>query len=165
MKNVILTLCFVAVFGMLLVSPTIAQDRATMSAPVIRSSGDEIVFTVRFEGFAEGRSYRIGFGGKGEKAPNSQIELSVGDSKSTLESMDFVQGNTSGWWKIEELGAKGYTIEKSGIPAAGTALTFRVTVPRDVSDGYEKLYLFVSRDYGSGRWYLEDGSEIDKSDW
>jgi len=165
MKNVILTFCFVAVLGMLIVSPAIAQDRATMSAPVIRASGDEVIFSVRFENFSPDRSYRIGFGAKGEAVPDVQVALSNEDRDLPLEPMDFSQGNTKGWWKIEQVGARGYTIGKSEIPEAGKALTFKVTVPRDVADNYDKVYLFVSRDYGSGRWYLEDGSEIDKSDW
>ena len=147
------------------VTSVLAQDRASMSAPIIRSTPDGVVFTVRFQSFAEGRSYRVGFGSMGERAPEVTVELLSEDVPVSLNPISFAQGNTSGWWGVEQVASRGYALGPEGLPDEEQALTFRVTVSRDVADRFEKVYVFVSRNYGADRWYMEDGSEIDKTDW
>ncbi len=136
-----------------------------MSAPIIRSTPDGVVFTVRFQNFGEGRSYRVGFGSQGKSAPEVTVELLKEEEPLSLTPIDFAQGNTSGWWGVDQVVSKGYALGPDGLPGEEEALTFRVTVPRESADRFEKLYLFVSRNYGGERWYMEDGSEIDKTDW
>lgn len=162
----IVSMVLVALLAVLpFVTSAVAQDRATMSAPIIRSTPDGVSFTVRFQNFAEGRSYRVGFGSQGEQAPNVTLELLKEEQAFAQSPISFAQGNTSGWWGVEQVASRGYALGPEGLPDPEEALTFRVTMPRDVADRYEKLYLFVSRNYGSDRWYMEDGSEIDKTDW
>jgi hypothetical protein len=150
---------------MFLASPVFAQDRATMSAPVIRSSPDSVVITVHYEGLNPSRTYRIGLGRAADKAPEATATLEKGDQPLQIEATDFTQGNTSGWWKVDELHCKGYVISGPAIPAEGQSLVLKFTLPKAVADTYSKMYIFVSRDYGSQRWYLEDGTEIDKAEW
>lgn len=140
-----------------------AQERVSMSAPIIRSTGDDLVFTVRFESFADGRTYRLAVAAAGAKAPAVTLELLKGETPVEMKSAEFVQENTKGWWGVDSIKAWGYTLGPSGLP--DDPVTLRVTISRDAADQYEKLYLFVSRDYGSGRWYLEDGTELAQSDW
>lgn len=140
-----------------------AQERVSMSAPIIRSTGEELILTVKVENFANDKSYRVGVAMAGAKAPDAKLELMKEDSPVNAEAVEFVQENTKGWWGVDSIKAKGYNLGPAGLPEEG--LTMRVTIPKDVADGYEKLYLFISRDYGSGRWYLEDGTELAQSDW
>lgn len=165
MKRNVILLITVACLTLLFAGPLLAQDRATMSAPIIRSSGEDVVFTVRFEKFAAGRVYRVGFGVKSDKAIDAKVELLKGDSPVSVAPSDFEQGNASGWWGLDKVMSKGFVLEPAQLPPAGENLVFRVTAPRDALEQFEKVYIFVSRDYGSSRWYLEDGSEIDSSDW
>ena len=51
------------------------------------------------------------------------------------------------------------------LPAAGDEGSLQITIPRASLENTEKIYIFVSKDYGSDTWYLEDGSELDKSFW
>lgn len=148
-----------------LAGPVLAQGRATMSAPVIRSTAEQVVITVRFENLDASRSYRIGLGDAGDKAPATEAKLTKNDQPVPIETTDFTQGNTSGWWKVDELSCRGYVVSGPAVPAEGQSLLLQFTMPKAVADAYSKLYVFVSRDYGSSRWYLEDGTEIDKADW
>jgi hypothetical protein len=140
-----------------------AQERVSMSAPIIRSTGEDLVFTVRFESFADGRAYRLAVAAAGAKAPDVVLELLKGEEPMQLKPAEFLQENTKGWWGVDSIHARGYTLGPAGLP--DEIVTFKVTITRDAADQHDKLYLFVSRDYGSGRWYLEDGTELAQSDW
>ncbi len=139
-----------------------AQERVSMSAPIIRSTGEDLVFTVRFEGFVDGRSYRLGVAAAGA-APEATVELLKGASPLNLKAAEFVQENTKGWWGVDSIRALGYILGPADLP--DEPVTFRITIAREAADQLAKLYLFVSRDYGSGRWYLEDGTELADTDW
>lgn len=156
-------------FTMLLVSfftgPVFAQGRATMSAPVIRSTADQVTITVRIESLSADRTYRIGLGATGENAPGATATIHSGEKALPIEATNFVQGNTSAWWKVDQLSCIGFVVSGPAIPAAGQSLLLQFTLPKATADTFSKMYVFVSRDYGSQRWYLEDGTEIDKSDW
>ena len=141
-----------------------AQERASMSAPVIRSTAEELIISARFEDFVADRSYRIGFGAV-DKAPEMTLELMLGDEPVSLEAQDFVQGNTSAWWRVEHVNARGYFLKGEDLPEEGGALVLRVRLNRSEAEKYDRLFIFVARDYGNDRWYLEDGTVIEKSDW
>jgi hypothetical protein len=66
---------------------------------------------------------------------------------------------------MNELKSRGVSLAASDLPSAGQQLTFRVKLSRAAADNFEKLYIFVSRDYGGSTWYLEDGVELDQSYW
>jgi hypothetical protein len=165
MKNKIGILFFATLLVLFLAAPVFAQDRATMSAPVIRSSAEQVVITVRFEKLAPSRSYRIGLGAAGDQAPQATTTLTTNDKPVPIEATDFTQGNTSGWWKVDQLSCIGYVVSGPAVPAQGQSLLLQFKLPKAAADKFDKLFVFVSRDYGSQRWYLEDGTEIDKSDW
>jgi hypothetical protein len=165
MKDKIWILFSAILLVFFLAAPVFAQDRATMSAPVIRSTAEQVVITVRFEKMNSSRSYRIGLGDAGDKAPQATTTLTSNDKEVPIEATDFTQGNTSGWWKVDQLSCIGYVVSGPAVPAEGQSLLLQFTLPKKVADTYDKLFVFVSRDYGSHRWYLEDGTEIDKSDW
>ena len=159
----ILFLYFVVVVGLF---PTFlsAQDRVSMSSPVIRTNPDGISIAARFQGLQPGRSYRIGVGVKGQ-FPESEIEISRGDSPLPANLTDFVQGHTSNWWGVEQLSARGFQIDGSDLAGPSEELLLRVSVPRAATDQLENIYIFISRNYATDTWYLEDGVDLDQSYW
>jgi hypothetical protein len=154
------TLLFLTPAGLLM-----GQDSATMSAPVVRTAEGQVVFTTRLQDFVAGNKYRIGIGGVGASAPDAEIELELGETALGKSAADFTQGYTSHWWGMDELKSRGVTLAASDLPGKGKELTFRVKLAREAADNFEKLYIFVSRDYGGNTWYLEDGVELDQSYW
>jgi len=154
------TLLFLTPAGLL-----VAQGSATMSAPVVRTAEGQVVFTTHLQDFVSGNKYRIGIGGVGSSAPDATIELELGDTALSKSATDFTQGFTSHWWGVDELKSRGVSLEASDLPSPGQQLTFRVKLSREAADNFEKLYIFVSRDYGGSTWYLEDGVELDQSYW
>jgi hypothetical protein len=159
----------IVVLGALLfLSPAgllIAQDSATMSAPVVRTAEGQVEFTTRLQDFVPGSKYRIGIGGVGNNAPDATIEVKLGDTALSKSATDFTQGFTSHWWGMNELKSRGIALAASELPEQGQQLTFKVHLSREAADNFEKLYIFVSRDYGGSTWYLEDGVELDQSYW
>lgn len=159
---------FVAVGALWFLAPTgrlVAQDSATMSAPIVRTAEGQVIFSTHLQDFASDKKYRIGIGGVGNSAPDATIELELGGEALAKSTTDFTQGYTSPWWGMSELKSRGVALAGSDLPGQGQNLTFRVKIPRKVADNYDKLYIFVSRDYGGDTWYLEDGVELDKSYW
>ena len=162
------TFLFVAVGTLLFLAPTgmlVAQDGATMSAPVVRTAEGQVIFTTHVQDFSSGNKYRVGVGGVGNSAPNATIELELDGQTLSKPPTDFTQGYTSHWWGMSELKSRGVLFAASDLPSRGGDLTFRVKIPRKSADNFDKLYIFVSRDYGGATWYLEDGVELDKSYW
>ncbi len=157
------------VFGALLfLAPAdllLAQDSATMSAPVVRTAEGQVVFTTHVQNFVPGSKYRIGIGGVGDTAPDATIEVELDEKSLSKPVTDFTQGYTSHWWGMNELKSRGVALSGSDLPPPDKQITFRVTLAREVADNFEKLYIFVARDYGGGTWYLEDGVELDQSYW
>lgn len=159
---------YVAVGTLLFLTPValiFAQDSATMSAPVVKNADGQVVFTTRLQNFVPGSEYRVGIGGVGNSAPDATIEVEIGDSGLSKPTTDFTQGFTSHWWGVDELKSRGVALGASDLPEKGKELTLRVKLMREAADNFEKLYLFVSRDYGGSTWYLEDGVELDQSYW
>lgn len=163
MKKSLLVSLGVAVF-LAFLSAVQAQDRATMSAPIIRSVEGKLVFSVSLEGFAEGKTYRIGFGVAADSLPDIEVavELEADGTPLELTSADFVQGSTKAWWQVPEVHGRGYVLGPTNLPPP---VRFKVSIAKADADALGKVFLFVSRDYGSDRWYLEDGTVIEKSDW
>ena len=149
---------------MFLTFPVLGQDRVTMSSPVIRTTVDDIILSVDLTDFSSGNSYRLGFGAaKGQI--KARLQLVKGTEDVPIPQMDFVQGHTSSWWEVPEISARGWSLEGANLPKAGERLTFRVMIARPDAKEITKVYLLISRDYGGGLWYLEDGVEMDQSMW
>ena len=149
---------------MFLAFPVLGQDRVEMSSPVIRTTVDDIILSVDFTGFSSGNSYRLGFGAaKGQV--KARLQLVKGTEDVPIPMMDFVQGHTDTWWSVPEISARGWSLEGANLPNADERLTLRVMIARADAKEITKVYLLISRDYGGGLWYLEDGVEMDQSMW
>lgn len=149
----------------LFVTPAVCQDSASMTPPIVKTAEGQVVITSRFENFVAGSQYRLGIGIAGEAAPDAKVELLKSGTPVSKESSAFVQKNTSHWWGVEQLQAKGFSLSPADLPQKGQRLTFRITISREKADALKKLYIFVSRDYGSSTWYLEDGVELNEKYW
>jgi hypothetical protein len=157
----------VALFVLLvtfLTFPVLAQDRATMTSPIIRTTVDDIILSVDLSDFSTGNSYRLGFGAEKGQIP-ARLELVKGTEPVPIEQMDFVQGHTSSWWEIPQISARGYSLSGTGLPKSGETLTFRVKISRADAKEISKVFILISRSYGPELWYLEDGVELDQSMW
>ncbi len=139
----------------------LAQDTASMTAPVIRTTADEIQFSVDCGDFEAGGDYRLGFGAV-DSVEGAQLELLEDGSTVEAEPVSFDQQHTQTWWGMPQLKMTGFLLNSA---AAGQTLKLRVKVSRSVADSLPAIYLGVSRDYGGGLWYLEDGVEIKKDLW
>lgn len=164
MKSKLLLLILIAA-ATLVLTVSLAAQSATMSAPIVRTAEGQVIFTVRVENLEEGNQYRLGLGFPTDTAPEATVELSIEDSPVNLSPASFAQDNTSNWWGVSKLASRGFNLTPSDLPRQGEALTFRASVPKDTADQFEKLFIFISRDYGSNTWYLIDGSELSNSYW
>ncbi len=165
MKCKLLLLVFTAFLTGFLATPVLAQTSATMSAPIIRSAEGAVRFSVRFSNFVPNSRYRIGIGIRGDKTPDVTLELLENEAAVSKDPVNFVQKNTNHWWGIPQLSVRGFAFSASELAGEGREFVFRMSLPRESADKAGKLYIFVSRDYGAETWYLEDGSELDESNW
>ncbi len=165
MKSKHLLLVFTAFLTVLLATPVLAQQGASMSAPIIRTAEGAIRFSVHFTNFAPDSRYRIGFGIRGDETPDVTLELQENETVVSKDPVDFVQKNTNHWWAIPQLSVRGYAFSASELVGEGKEFVLRMSVPREAAEKAGKIYIFVSRDYGGNTWYLEDGSELDESNW
>jgi len=150
--------------GVALVGALLAQDRPSMSSPVLRSEAESIAFTTKFSSFSSGKSYRIGVGSAEEALQDAQIELSKGGSDLSNEIQSFKQAFASGYFEVEEVAASGFIFEADELQP-GDELTLRVVVPRAEAARLKRLFVLVSQDFGKGRWYIMDGAELNESHW
>ena len=139
----------------------LAQDTATMTAPVIKTNAEEIQFTVDCGDFEAGVDYRLGFGTV-DGVEGAKVELLEDGSAVDAELVSFNQGHTQTWWGMPELKMQGFLLQSA---SAGKTLKLRVTVTRKVADSLPAIYLGVSQDYGGGLWYLVDGAEVKQDLW
>jgi hypothetical protein len=165
MKRKHLLFVFTAFLTVFLATPVLAQESATMTAPIIRTAEGAIRLSVHFSNFVQGNRYRIGFGIPGEVTPDVTLELLENEAAVSKDPVDFVQKNTNHWWAIPQLAARGFAFSPSEIGTEGKEFVMRVSVPRELAEKAGKIFLFVSRDYGADTWYLEDGSELNESNW
>ena len=139
----------------------LAQDTATMSAPVIKTNVEEIQFTVDCGDFEAGGDYRLGFGSV-DGVEEAQLELLEDGNAVEAELVSFNQDHTQTWWGMPQLKMRGFFLQSA---PAGQTLKLRVKVPRSVADTLPAVYLGLARDYGGGLWYLEDGAQVKKELW
>ena len=132
-----------------------------MTAPVIKTNAEEIQFSVDCGDFEAGGDYRLGFGSV-DGVEGAQLELLEGGNAVEAELVSFNQDHTKTWWGMPRLKMRGFLLQSA---PAGQTLKLRVKVPRSVADALPAVYLGLSRDYGGGLWYLEDGVEIKKDFW
>ena len=115
--------------------------------------------------FAPSSRYRIGLGIPGDVTPDVTLELHENETAVSKEPVDFIQKNTNHWWGVPQIAARGFALSASELAGEGKELVFRMSIPRESAEKAGKLYIFISRDYGANTWYLEDGSELDESNW
>ena len=139
----------------------LAQDTATMTAPVIKTSVEEIQFSVDCGGFEAGGNYRLGFGSV-DGVEEAELELLEDGSAVEAELIHFDQDHTQTWWGMPQLKMRGYELQSA---PSGQTLKLRVRVPRSVADLLPAVYLGVARDFGGGLWYLVDGAEVEQDLW
>lgn len=154
----------IALFG-LLSSPLFAQPRASMSAPVIKSTVESVTITTDFNNFVAGEEYRVAIATMGVKLPKTKIELSRGGQSLSLKPTTFNQGYADSWFGADSVLAKGFFLKASELPPRGEKVTFRVIIPRSEAKLLKKAFIFVARQYGPQTWYIEDGSEMDDTYW
>ena len=135
-----------------------------MSSPVVRMVEGEVLISVRLGTFDPGGTYRFGVGVAGDTALPADMTFTVAGAP-VGEVTEFTQGFTAHWWTVEQIICKGMEISGDMIPASGQEGSLQISIPRESLANPEKIYIFVSKDYGSDTWYLEDGSELDKSFW
>ncbi len=149
--------------GLVLLS-TLLVGAATMQAPVVRGTVDEVSLVASFEGFSKDSEYRIGVGYTGSKVPTLKVALYNGDDEPlTHPVQDFDQGNTKSWWSVEQVSAKGYVF--SGESLGSEEVMLKVKIPRPDAEAAKAIYLFVAKKYGKDHWYLEDGVEVNDGHW
>jgi len=143
-----------------------AQDRASMSPPVIRAMPEgNVSFSAQFSEFAANGEYRVGFGPATGKLAGLKLEILKDGEAINVPMASFDQGYASNWWNISKVAIQGFQISGNTIPAKSGKLTLRVTVPKAELDKVKKVYILVSRKYGEDVWYIEDGTELDESYW
>lgn len=142
-----------------------AQSRATLEPPVIKATEGQITITAKFSNFDTAQKYRVGVGSAKGQLTGAQFSLAENGETRSTSATTFTQGHTSQWWNVPEIKARGYILEGRSVPRSGKTLTLTVVLPRSEADQLAPLYFFVSRDYGSGLWYLEDGVDITEAYW
>lgn len=136
---------------------------AEMSAPILRTTIDEIIITTYFSAFDADKEYRIGVGAPGSGMGEVKILLQKDGADLSESPMNFKQGYTSTWFGVDAIDARGYVFGKGETP--GDRISVRISMSRDQADSIGKFYIFIARKYGADRWYLEDGTDVDKSNW
>ena len=139
--------------------------QAVMSAPVLRTSPEEIRFTARFSDFQAGEDYRIGVGTAGEKIQDATIELVKDTTVLPNQVETFEQGFSKSWFEVDKISVQGFVLPAAKLPAEGEALLLRVVVPRSEADRLKRMFVILARKYGPTRWYIEDGAEMNDTDW
>jgi hypothetical protein len=143
-----------------------AQDRASMSAPVIRAMPEgNVSFSAQFSDLASTGEYRLGFGPATGKLNGAKIEVLKNGTPINSQISDFEQGYCSNWWNINKVSLQGVSLSGGTIPNKDEKLTLRVTVPKAELEKVKKVYMLVSRKYGTDVWYIEDGVEMNESYW
>jgi len=155
---------FLAVCSAACVWTLLAQDRPSMTAPVLKSEADTITFSTRFSTFSAGKSYRIGVGSTEEALENAEIELLKAGNPFSKEPENFRQEFASGYFEVEEVVAKGYVFAADELTSEDE-LTLRVALPRSEADRLKRIFVLVSQDFGRDRWYIMDGAELNESHW
>ncbi|MFQ5739809.1 MAG: hypothetical protein ACE5JX_12420 [Acidobacteriota bacterium] len=156
---------FLVSFASLVLPSLLAQGRASMEAPVIKSTPDEITIVARFSDLSTGGVYRVGIGCVG-KMPPAKIELQKEGAPSSAKLVDFAQGNASSWWRgVDQVQSRGFILQDSLLPGHDEGLMLKVILDRTEADRIGKFYIFVAKKYGSKTWYLEDAAELGKKYW
>ncbi len=140
-----------------------SSQRVSMDAPVVRVAPDEVSVSARFSQFESGGEYRLGVGASGDLAG---LTITLDRDGSTVDANLSSFDQPQSWWSdAGQLKAKGFLLEDSELPAAGAALSMKVTLPRTSADAAGAFFIFVAKRYGPNTWYLEDGAEINESHW
>ena len=141
------------------------QDRASMEAPLIRTTSEDVSLRVGFSDLILGKTYRIGVGTAQGQLASAQLQLKKGDEILEKETVLFVQQHTSSWWGVDSISAEGYELADTDLPEPGQELILEVRISKEEAVQLKQLFLLVARLYGANRWYPEDGMELKESDW
>ena len=161
MRGIVTLISFTLVFPFYV----LAQDEASMTAPLVMKTLDTVSVSARFSNFASGYDYRLGVGTDQGQVSDATIELVKNDAPVQKKLLDFEQGYCSHWWDIDQISMQGFVFSSAEIPGKDESLTMKITVPKTAIDKINKLYILVAKKYGENRWYIEDGGELDSSNW
>lgn len=148
-----------------LIWPLLGQDEASMSAPVLRGTPEEISVTTRFSNFVPGNRYRLGVGTAGDKIDNAKIELLKGDTPLSKKLASFRQGYAKDWFEVKEIVVQGFLFSAADLPRQDEELTLKVSIPRAEADRLKKFFVILAKHYPPNRWYIMEGAELDDSLW
>ena len=143
----------------------LGQDRVSMSAPQLAVTPEELRLTAHFSHFVRGSYYRLGVGTTGEKINNLKMDLFKGRTVLDKELVSFQQGFAQSWFEVDQLFVEGFNFLRAEVPRAGETLTLKVTLPRAEAQRLGRLFVIIAKRYTLDRWYLEDGIELNPSDW
>ena len=143
----------------------LGQETASMSAPLLRTTPQEISLTARFSNFVQGSYYRLGIGTTAEQINDLEMEILKGNTVLAKELISFEQGFTQSWFEVDQISIQGFHFLRAEVPEAGEELTLKVSFPRAEGESHERLFIIIARRYSLDRWYIEDGSELEKSSW
>ena len=141
------------------------QDRVSLSAPILKSSPDQISFTTRFSSFASGSDYRLGVGTTGDEIEGIEFELTQDDTPLSKKLVSFRQGFASAYFEVEEILVQGFLFSSADLPGEGEEVAMKVTIPRAEAKRLGRLFIIVTKQFGPDRWYIMDGAEINDSHW
>jgi hypothetical protein len=162
-RFVFVSMLLIVFLTVLFTTPALSQAGASMTAPVVRNTEGKVIITTRISSFTAGGKYRVGIGCAAASAPGAQVEaLKDGSTALSLDAKTWAQKNTKDWWQVEPVQSIGFYLGPASLPEQ---VLFRITIPKEAADQYEKMYIFVSKDYGADTWYLEDGVELEKKYW
>ena len=163
MRNKILfTVLSICLFSICLTN--VSAQGVTMGSPVVRIVEGNVMISVRVDQFNADDKYRIRVGVAGDTPLPLEMTLTKGADTIT-EITEFTQGFTAHWWNVDQIACKGLELSGDMLPAAGQEGSLQIKIEKSELENTERIYIFVSKDYGSDTWYLEDGSELDKSFW
>ena len=143
----------------------LGQETASMSAPLLRTTPQQISLTARFSDFVRGSYYRLGIGTSAEQINNLEMEILKGNTVLAKELISFEQGFAESWFEVDQISVQGFHFLRAEVPEAGEELTLKVSLPRTEGERHERLFIIIARRYGLDRWYIEDGVELEKSQW
>lgn len=160
MKNqVLLVLLAVSLQGFLE-----GQDRPSLTAPVLKAEPETISFTTRITNLAPGSDYRIGVGAPTD-IQGGTFEVANGDAVLPMEPAAFKQGYATAYFEMDAIPALGYLFSSTDLPGPEEAIVLKVSVPREEADRLERIFIFVSKQFGPTTWYIMDGAEINNTHW
>lgn len=139
--------------------------RAIMGTPILKTAPDEITLSASFGEMEPNAEYRMGVGAPGKTFNDLRLTVEKDGAAITKQQTSFEQGYMSAWFDVDSVQAQGYMFVGTEAGGGDGKVTLRVQLSREEADRIGKFFIFIAKKYGPDTWYLEDGTEIDKSLW